>query len=176
MSLPGIISSLPAVTSMNPMDILMASINSNPYFIGIMMVLLNIGGRFLSLEISKEQEKFLSTPIVRRFLLFAILFVGTRNIIIAGCLTIVLILLIGYLFNENSDLCIWHSCSYKPPAAFQQVSTNLSAEEYMIYKRLHDKIQNQTVKEAPSEEQRTSEEPSAYSYYLKSIQQLGITH
>ena len=37
----------------NPLDVLMTSINTNPYFIGIMMLLLNLGGRFLSLEISK---------------------------------------------------------------------------------------------------------------------------
>ena len=174
MSLPGVISAIPAVTSINPMDILMASINSNPYFIGIMMVLLNIGGRFLSLEISKEQEKFLSTPTVRRFLLFAILFVGTRNILVAGCLTIILILLIGYLFNENSELCLWHSCSYKSPVVPPQGSSNLTAEEHMIYRRLHDKVNAEKPKEAPSDEQSKPEEPSAYSYYVTSIQQLGL--
>lgn len=173
-------SSLPAVTSMNPMDILIASINSNPYFIGMMMVLLNIGGRFLSLEISKEQEKILSTPIVRRFLLFAILFVGTRNILVAGCMTVILILLIGYLFNENSDLCVWHPCSYKRVAPVEQPSAvGLTPEENMIYRRLHDKKmaeqEKEKSKDASTEEQSKPEEPSAYTYYLTSLQQLGLT-
>ena len=43
-------------TVTNPLDILMSGVNSNPYFIGLMMLLLNLGGRFLSLEISKEQD------------------------------------------------------------------------------------------------------------------------
>ena len=64
-----------AMAAINPMDVLMQSINTSPYFIGLMMLLLNLGGRFLALEISKEQEKFLSQPWIRRFFLFAILFV-----------------------------------------------------------------------------------------------------
>jgi len=93
----------------NPIDILMSSINTNPYFIGTMMLLLNLGGRFLSMEVTKGQEKFLSRPDVRRFFLFAVLFVATRNFVIAAGLAIIVIFLLGYLFNENSELCLWRS-------------------------------------------------------------------
>jgi hypothetical protein len=141
-----------------------------------MMVLLNIGGRFLSLEISKEQEKFLSSPLIRRFLLFAVLFVGTRNVLIAACLTIILILLIAYLFNENSELCVWHSCSRKKQAVDTPKMSNLTAEEMMIYRRLHDKHMSEQVKEESSDKVTKPEEPSAYSYYLASLQQLGVRH
>jgi hypothetical protein len=48
-----------ALALTNPLDVLMASVNSNPYFIGLMMLLLNLGGRFLALEISKEQALML---------------------------------------------------------------------------------------------------------------------
>lgn len=170
MSLPAV-ASLPTIAALNPIDVLMASINTNPYFIGLMMVLLNIGGRFLSLELSKEQEKFLSQPNVRRFLLFAIIFIGTRNILIAASLTIILILLIGYLFNENSDLCVWHSCAYKHPPPQKQVPSGLTPEEQMIYRRLQEK-QLLDDKEKSAEAEPVPEEPSAYSYYIASIQQL----
>jgi len=130
-----------AATIANPMDILMASINTNPYFIGIMMLLLNLGGRFLSLEITKEQEKLLSKPAVRRFFLFAVLFVATRNIIVALGLTVIVVLVLGYLFNENSDLCLWKPCTVgKPSDSEPQASySGLSSEEVMILKRLQDK-------------------------------------
>jgi len=130
-----------AATIANPMDILMASINTNPYFIGIMMLLLNLGGRFLSLEITKEQEKILSKPAVRRFFLFAVLFVATRNIIVALGLTVIVVLVLGYLFNENSDLCLWKPCTVgKPSDSEPQASySGLSSEEVMILKRLQDK-------------------------------------
>jgi hypothetical protein len=130
-----------AATIANPMDILMASINTNPYFIGIMMLLLNLGGRFLSLEITKEQEKVLSKPAVRRFFLFAVLFVATRNIVVALGLTVIVVLVLGYLFNENSDLCLWKPCTAgKPSGSEPQANySGLTAEEVMILKRLQDK-------------------------------------
>ncbi len=131
-----------AVAVPNPIDVLFAGVNSSPYFTGLMMLLLNLGGRFLALEISKEQEKFLSQPMVRRFFLFAVLFVATRNVIIAAGLAVLVILVLGYLFNENSDLCLFKSCAVpvkKEEAPVQEGFVGLSAEEAMILKRLQDK-------------------------------------
>ena len=153
MSVPAAVAAaIPAVAAMNPLDALMATVNANPYFIGLMMLLLNLGGRFLALEISKEQEKFLSQPAVRRFFLFAILFVATRNVVIAGGLAIIVILIIGYLFNENSDLCLWKSCTIAnvPVAVKQEGFGGLTPEEAMIFKRLQDK-QNAGLKQQDSD-------------------------
>lgn len=137
-------SSSTAATLMNPMDVLMTAVNTNPYFIGLMMLLLNLGGRFLALEITKGQEKFLSLPIVRRFFLFAVLFVATRNFIIAAGLAIIVIIMLGYLFNEHSELCLWRSCLIPPPsdsgtATGAEGFSGLTPEEVMILKRLQDK-------------------------------------
>jgi hypothetical protein len=129
-----------AAIAMNPLDLIMNAINTNPYFIGLMMLLLNLGGRFLSLEISKDQEKFLSKPLVRRFFLFAILFVATRNIVIAAGLSFIMIIVIGYLFNENSDLCLWKNCTEETFVEKAETTfVGLTAEEAMILKRLQDK-------------------------------------
>lgn len=138
MSVPAAIASMGA--SINPIDLIMASVNSNPYFIGIMMLLLNLGGRYLALDISPDQQKFLSQPVIRRFFLFAVLFVATRNIIIAGGLTIIVILFLGYLFNENSDLCLWRSClTPAEKIKEQEAPVGLSNEELSLLKQLQDK-------------------------------------
>jgi hypothetical protein len=146
MSLPGV-PPIPLPTTqntMNPFDSFMTSINTNPYLIGIMMVSLNIGGRFLGLEISREQEKFLSQPWVRRFFLFAILFVATRNIMIAVGLSIIVILVISFLLNENSSLCLWKSCGLpRGPAEGEPALTNmvgLTPDEQQLFRRLQDKL------------------------------------
>jgi len=122
------------IASINPMDVLMNSVNTSPYFIGLMMLLLNLGGRFLALEISKDQEKFLSQPVIRRFFLFAVLFVATRNIVIAAGLSVIVILVLAYLFNENSDLCLWRPCH----EGFEE-APGLTAEEAATLKRLQEK-------------------------------------
>ena len=132
------------MAAINPMDVLMQTINTSPYFVGIMMLLLNLGGRFLALEISKDQEKFLSQPWTRRFFLFAVLFVATRNLVIAGGLTIIMILILGYLFNENSELCIWRSCHTDAFTDLQaqaqaQTQSPLTQTEETILKMLQDK-------------------------------------
>ena len=172
MSLPAAVAQIaPQIAVMNPLDVLMTSINTNPYFIGLMMLLLNLGGRFLSLEISKEQEKFLSKPIVRRFFLFAVLFVATRNIVIAAGLAILVILLLGYLFNENSDLCLWKNCLDMPPQNIQlEGFTGLTPEEAMIYKRLSDKHMAAQNKENnkennPEEEEKSVKKTASDVYY-----------
>jgi lysylphosphatidylglycerol synthetase-like protein (DUF2156 family) len=110
MSLPGLMAQPIAqvmATAMNPIEAAVSIFNSNPYFIGIMMLILNLGGRFLILEVTKGQEQFFQNPWVRRLLIFIVLFVATRNIISAFWLTIIVVLLLGYLFNENSALCVF---------------------------------------------------------------------
>jgi hypothetical protein len=162
-----------SVALVNPLDIVMASVNSNPYFIGLMMLLLNLGGRFLALEISKDQEKFLSHPIVRRFFLFAVLFVGTRNLVIAAGLTVIVIILLGYLFNENSQLCLWHSCINKPEAPVKDEGfVGLTPEEAMILKRLQDK---QMVAKGENNPPKEIPKPTATaaSLYGAALTQLG---
>lgn len=163
--------------AINPLDIFMTSINSNPYFIGIMMLLLNIGGRFLSLEVSKGQEKFLSDPYVRRFLLFAVLFVATRNVLVAAGLTVIVILLLGYLLNENSDLCVFRSTAEKRTEKVESSSFGLSMEETMILKRLQDKqaqAQRATSeKEKEKEKEEEKRDPSAFDYYISSITKIS---
>jgi hypothetical protein len=150
-------------------DLLVSSINSNPYFIGVMMLILNLGGRFLSLEVTKGQEQFFSNPVIRRFLLFVVLFVATRNILVAAGMTIIIIILLGYLLNENSDLFIFHSTAMKKPEkTVDSSSSGLTMEETMILKRLQDK---QAHVQKASEE--SVKEPSAFHYYIASLNRIS---
>jgi hypothetical protein len=173
---------IPAVAQqlavVNPLDVLMSSINTNPYFIGVMMLLLNLGGRFLALEISKDQEKFLSQPMVRRFFLFAVLFVATRNIVIAAALAFIVIIVLGYLFNENSNLCLWKSCSthVSKEEVKQEGFIGLTPEEAMILKRLQDKqmAAQQQGKEGETKVEENKKEPAASDLYSRAMRFLHV--
>ena len=110
MSLPAAMSAPVALQSagvLNPLDGLLQIFNNNPYFIGLMMIILNLGGRFISLEVTKQQEQFLQLPWVRRLLIFTVLFVATRNLWVAFWMTLIVVLFLGYLFNENSAMCLF---------------------------------------------------------------------
>ncbi len=95
-------------------------LNQSKYFAGIMMILLNLGSRFLISELSETQEQFLNNVIIRRFAVFTMAFIATRDVIVALTLTGVFILLVSNLFNENSNYCIIG----KPKRLFKKISKN----------------------------------------------------
>ena len=82
------------------------SLNQSKVFAGILMILMNLGSKYISLELSETQEEFLSNIIIRRIVVFVVAFIATRDIIISLVLTGAFILLVSGLFNDNSDLCI----------------------------------------------------------------------
>ena len=150
---------LAAATSIaiNPLEHAFMAINTNPYFIGLMMLLLNLGGRFLGMEISKEQEKVFQNPWVRRALVFTVLFVATRNVFVAAIMTIFVLLFMSFLFNENSELCLWQDSCPKPKAEGQPV-TGLTPEETEIWRRLNEKQMRMAAATQKQKTEGTEEE------------------
>jgi hypothetical protein len=159
---PGIAAAAAAAIKLGPVDALLATFNTNPYFIGLMMLLLNLGGRFLAMEVTKGQEAFFSHPFVRRGLIFVVLFIATRNLVTAFWLWLVIVLSLGYLFNENSAYCILgqgglkgSTCS-KPTGPAPPKPTD---QEVAIYKMLGEKVRTWEAFEnmADSEEPATDD-------------------
>ena len=70
------------------------------------MILLNIGSRFVKIEVSKSQEKYLKKSLGRHLMIFAVSWLGTRDVLIALTVTAIFNVFIGYLFNEKSRFCI----------------------------------------------------------------------
>lgn len=81
-------------------------LNSNKYFAGICMIMLNIGSKYVTIELSRSQEDYIKNSIGRQLLLFSIAWIGTRDIYTALVITACFVILTQYLFNENSKLCI----------------------------------------------------------------------
>ena len=81
-------------------------LNDSKFFAGIVMLIMNIGSKYISLELSKTQEDYVKYTLGRQILVFAILWMGTRDIVIALLLTCVFIVFADYLLNDNSRYCI----------------------------------------------------------------------
>ncbi len=131
------IAPMAALGPINPIEIIISGLNTNPYLIGLSMILLNLGGRHLSMGLTPQQDMFFQNPWMRRAMLFVVIFVATRNIFTALWLSIALILVIGYLFNEHSGLYIFGSPVPLPAAV--RPPPGLTGEEQEILKRLQDK-------------------------------------
>lgn len=172
MSLPpapmamGLATAAPVV--INPIEQIFLTLNTNPYFIGLMMLMLNLGGRFIGMEISKEQEKVFTHPWVRRALIFSVLFVATRNVFVALLMTIFVLLLLSFLFNENSDLYLWGSAKKVDEGAPAQ---GMTPEETEIFRRLNEKAQRMSAGMQKKEEAE-DEEPSPEMVYAMNLKRL----
>lgn len=83
---------------------LIDKLNENKFFIGVMMIIVTIGGRFIISELNDSQKKLIHDPIIRKVFVFCAFFMATRDIYCAIILTIIFVLLISELFNgeENS--------------------------------------------------------------------------
>ena len=81
------------------------NLNNSKVFAGILMILMNLGSKYIALELSETQEEFLSNIVIRRIVIFVVAFIATRDIIISLVLTGVFILLVSGLFNDNSNKC-----------------------------------------------------------------------
>jgi hypothetical protein len=81
-------------------------LNNSKYFTGIIMILLNIGSKYISLELSDAQQQFLNHPIVRKLLVFTIFFVATKDVVVSAILSVVFVLFVCGIFHEESRMCI----------------------------------------------------------------------
>ena len=120
-----------------PFDESITKIASSPYTLAAAIFLINIGGRLLPLEITKQQEQYINTPWFRRGIIFVIFFLATRNIITAGWISLIVILCIGYLFNENSSLYLFGKGHGSIPTEGDKYA--LTYEEQAILKSLQNK-------------------------------------
>jgi len=102
--------------------------SSNPYIIGTFYLLMNLGGRYLSLELTKKQEAFLQWPYLRPILLFSVLFIATRNFVVAAVGTLVVFFILWVAANENSPYCmIPHWCGHTVDADVQTYKNNIKS-------------------------------------------------
>jgi hypothetical protein len=81
-------------------------LNNSKFFAGVIMILLNIGSKFIVIQFSKSTEEYMKYNVSKQLLVFAMAWMGTRDIYIALGLTAVFTILSDYLFNEESKLCI----------------------------------------------------------------------
>jgi hypothetical protein len=81
-------------------------LNSSKFFAGIVMIMLNVGSKFITIQFSKSTEEYLKYSISKQILVFAMAWMGTRDIYTALALTAIFVVLSDHLFNEESHLCV----------------------------------------------------------------------
>lgn len=79
------------------------AMNDSKIFAGLMIITLNIASKFVTIKLSKTMESYLKYTFSRDILVFAITWMGTRDIYIALLITVLFVIFTEYLFHEESE-------------------------------------------------------------------------
>ena len=82
------------------------SINDSKYFYAVMMILLNMGAKYIELDLDESHRQFLSSKVLRRLLIFTISFVATKDVIASLIITSSFVIIVLNLFNVKSKYCV----------------------------------------------------------------------
>lgn len=81
-------------------------LNNSKFFAGVVMILLNIGSKLITIQFSKSTEEYMKYTLTKQLLVFAMVWMGTRDIYTALGLTAIFTLLSDFMFNEESVFCV----------------------------------------------------------------------
>ena len=74
--------------------------------IGLSILIMNLGGGYIRKEVPDYIEEFFNTPILRRFFIFIIVLIYTKDIGTSLIVTLLFIIIFSILLNEKSKYCI----------------------------------------------------------------------
>lgn len=98
-------------------------LNNSKWMGGITMLLLNVGSKYVLADLGKFHEEILTNHIIKKFIIFSMFFVATRDIIYAFCLTILYVIIIDGILHEKRKFCII-------PKKYKQNTPTISEKEY----------------------------------------------
>ena len=81
------------------------TINDTKLFAGLMVIVINVSSKFVNIKVSKSMESYLRNTFSRQVLIFAIAWMGTRDIFIALIIAMMFSFVFDYLLNEESAFC-----------------------------------------------------------------------
>jgi len=81
-------------------------LNNSKFFAGVIMILLNVGSKFIPIQFSKSTEEYMKLSVTKQLLVFAMAWMGTRDIYASLMLTAAFTILSDHLFNEESGYCV----------------------------------------------------------------------
>ena len=114
------------------------NLNNSKYFAGILMILMNLGSKYISLELSETQDEFFSNIVIRRMMIFTVVFIATKDIIISLIITACFIIIVSGLFNESSKYCLIRNTNPQTKI--------ISKEQFEKAKKIINKYESQKQK------------------------------
>ena len=119
------------------------ALNQSKIFAGIIIIILNISSKYVNLKLSKTVESYLKHTFSRDILVFAISWMGTRDIYTALFMTLIFIVFIDFILNEESQYCVLNEQFTDYHVSLLDSSKNsLSNEEIKLVEEVLEKAKN----------------------------------
>lgn len=102
-------------------DIILNNIAASKIFNGFIMTYMNIGGKYLGLELPSTLDLLFSKyQFLRYIVIFCICFMATRDIKFALLLALLFIIIIKFVLNESSVFCLVKNIKKENDESVQQ--------------------------------------------------------
>ena len=102
-------------------------------FMALIMLAMNIGGRFIVMDLPQSIEQlFTTSTLLRTFVIFALFFTATQDIFISIILTLLFIIVMKYLLNCDSEFCLLNKETFKRKLDIKEEKKNVVSEEEFI--------------------------------------------
>ena len=84
------------------MEFILEFLNNNKIFFGLVMIMVNIGGKHIWRDMPKSLDYLFENVWLRRFVIFCMFFIATHDIKISILLTLIIILILHYILHDKS--------------------------------------------------------------------------
>jgi hypothetical protein len=82
------------------------NLNTSTFFAGFVMLILNIGSRYINLDLHSSTESWIKYFMSKEVLVFAVSWMGTRSIYYALVITACFTIIVDHFMNVDSNYCI----------------------------------------------------------------------
>ena len=90
------------MNSLEYLQIRLDQLSENKIFIGLIMIMVNIGARFIIDEIGEENNYIIHNPYFRKVVIFCSVFMATRDIGVSLIVTIIFSVIMNEVLKNNS--------------------------------------------------------------------------
>ena len=114
------------------MDSILVNLSNSKLFGGCIMLLTNIGGKYLAIDMPDNLEKLFSKYFILRCLvLFSIFFMATRDIKSSLLISLLFFIVVKFFINEKSSFCLVTKDNDKEDKQKRKESEYMKAKEFI---------------------------------------------
>jgi len=86
--------------------LLLTALNGSRFFAACVMIMMNIGGRFISKDIPDYIFNIFEFPLVRAVTVFCIAFIASRDVKVSLLIALIFVIIFKYLLDRDSNVCV----------------------------------------------------------------------